>query len=363
MAQVVIAYGYEDQQAAEVLEGSLESYSNINAITTEGTQSINYSDFDGVIAVGGRNASQVYENLFNEFNWKVPDSEWDTLLQKTPFVINGVEYGSFTGVDIVDFKNGVPVVGISGYTADDTLDATKYFTGDKQSSETQMTSTAGVDDFVDAVREAAGENTDDPAEDPNDPILDDPEDNEPAPEMPVKLEVESTSIGIPDSEEYSITVNGYIQSEDVDGRTIVGNDTTVTATTGGGDRDTWNIAENTTITDVQAENDLYIYINGDRYKYLADRDKMEESGIPLFQDTGGENDHIADSEKTEESKEKEENRKDDENQSIWQEYLEALKNPLGSPENMVKVATVVIGSVISLQIVGAFNQILSILDR
>jgi hypothetical protein len=217
VVSIAVAYGESDASAADTLQSSLESYSDVSVEKIEGDSSLDYDHFDGIIAVGGRNASNTYLDLYNHFNWETPDEELNVLLGKYPWVVNGVDYQD-VGVEITDYRAGIPVVGISGYTRENTLNATKYFTGDKTTNEIPLTSKAAVDDFVDAARDAAGETDKDPAEDPTDPVIDDPEEPQSSPDwIDLVIERQRSLEGglVSGMKDYSFTVSGQVEAGDL----------------------------------------------------------------------------------------------------------------------------------------------------
>lgn len=360
MATVVIAYGNRDREAAEIAKSQIESISSVNVIMVDAgiedgdVDTIDYSDFDGVLAIGGKLSNEVYKDLFYRFgDWLVPGLDLEMTYRAA---VNGINYVS-----------GVPVVGISGFYEEDTMDAVRTWTG--ASNEFTFLSYSGVDDWLDEAKRVAGEGDDEPVPDPGDSIIPDEDEYEniDVPELPVKVEVEGTKLNLPDVEPYSFTVDGWVKEVDSNfddlgtPQGVAFQNETVEGKTGGGDRDVYVISADATITDFEADGDKFVYINGNRYRYDSDRDAFKESGIPFFQPTGDPdaNEHIADTEKTPEMKEKEEKREEEQNQGFLADYLEALKNPTASPDNMIKTATVVLFLLVMKEVAGIGENVSS----
>jgi len=133
-------------------------------------------------------------------------------------------------------------------------------------------------------------------------------------------------------------------------------DFTVEAKTGGGDRDKYVVSSDAVITDFEADSDKWIYVNGERYRYKADRDVIEADGVPLFApNTGDEDDSIIDDEKSEEQKEREEEKEEEKNQNIVDELIDLFNNPL-KPENTAKIVLLGILTLLIVRVIGLYDS-------
>lgn len=358
MADVIVQYSSsEDAEEAQQIASSIESLSSLSA-EARNTDTINWSTVSGVIAVGGSSVNPVYETMANQFGWSQPMN----------IGITGLDY-TMIASDIYQYKETM-VQGLAGWSAEDTDLLVDYYTGDKSGDD--FFSHAGVDDFIDEVREIQGDDTSgDPTEDPSGGGILDPDqggsdgDTVAAPDMPVLVEVEGVKINFPDVEPYSFTVSGWVKEIDSvyddlgTPQGIAYRDKTVEGKTGGGDRDKYRLSEDAEITDFEADGDKWVYINGNRYRYNSDRDAFEEDGVPLFQKTGGENDKISDEEKTSEMKEKEKQREENQNETVFDQFIDALTNPTDDVDNALTVVVVLLLLLVILRAAGITEEILS----
>lgn len=145
MASVVVVYGEEgDKDSAERLVSALESR-GVSAFKTGAPQSdnteqtVNYTDFQGVLAVGGPASNEVYARLEERFSW----SPVRGIFGQREAVINGINY-----------IGGVPIVGIAGYQEQDTEEAVSGFLNPSGSS--LLSPGAGIDTFVSEVESSGG---------------------------------------------------------------------------------------------------------------------------------------------------------------------------------------------------------------
>lgn len=343
MVSIAVAYGESDASAADTLQSSLESYSDVSVEKIEGDSSLDYDHFDGIIAVGGRNASNTYLDLYNHFNWETPDEELNVLLGKYPWVVNGVDYQD-VGVEITDYRAGIPVVGISGYTRENTLNATKYFTGDKTTNEIPLTSKAAVDDFVDAARDAAGENQD-PAEDPTDPVIDDPEEPQSSPDwIDLVIERQRSLEGglVSGMKDYSFTVSGQVEAGDLADTGYLRKDKVLSndsaeGNIGVGGKDSWRFTEEITNFSYQGSDDLTLFIDGEKKIFDAEQQKIVDPGNTTDDD--------------------------EEEKGFLERFKDALKNPFGNINNIVLTSIALVAAVLGFQILSALNKVLGVVDR
>lgn len=137
---VAVIYGEDkDKAPAEQVASALRS-KGLTAISSAApqsdneTQTVDYTSFDGVVAVGGPESNEVYTSLEQEFDWDPVQG----LFGQRDAVVNGFNY-----------IGGVPIVGIAGFEAEDTVAAVEGFLNPASSVFTSIES--GISRFVDEV--------------------------------------------------------------------------------------------------------------------------------------------------------------------------------------------------------------------
>lgn len=147
---VLVVYGTaEDQTAADAAASALETQ-GIDALALPDTQvgTVEYASFRGVLLVGGSNANDVYQRRQAEFGWDEPLPLEGGSYR---YVINGI-----------NFKAGSPIIGIAGYTDEDTERAMEAFLqAGSIDDRLDAFGNLKLQDFVAALRDTTDETEDD----------------------------------------------------------------------------------------------------------------------------------------------------------------------------------------------------------
>jgi len=336
-----------DREAAEKLaEGLNTKDQNPYDVKSIQSETIDYSNYQGVIIVGGHNANPLYAEWMEK---KVfPKLECGTN-ERDFFDFDNTVTGGVVTESIG--KDDTIIQGLAGCTEEQTFALVEWYLGEAVEQQFALNFTgAAFDDFIERINDRQQSGEGDEVTDPTDPILDDRDpDAGKEPDIPAltkEVFVEGVNIGIPDSEQYSFTVEGW--SKEIDskfGMETSGTaylDVTYDGKTGGGDVDKFLLSESATISDFSAPRDKILTIGGrtgTSYKYNSDKDKFEENQTILTSYDEDNADVIEDDEKTKETNDSETEKDQEKDEGFFESIVDAFNNPFET-ENAVQIVLV-----------------------
>jgi len=260
-------------EASHDIESFLESSTSQSAQVSRSAIGLDFSNFDGVVVVGGQIANMAYSQLVTDGN--VPqiqqgDTHLDTFM-----------------------KDGTPVFVIAGWEAHQTLDLVdKSISGGEMGKFIDMLPAGGEQE------EEENERDEEPGTVPENPLEPDPGEERPDQETPHELRVRPPAEkDVVVTADYEIKFTGINREkadlEDGDaslGASVYG---TVGASLGI-DEDVYEFSGK--ISEVQSEKDIVLIINGEEYQYDSSRNKIGKPSDLLGQIGGTEEaDRIVDS--------------------------------------------------------------------
>lgn len=324
-----IAVQYEnddDRESAERIANFIDNNYSFSSFTVTG-DSINYSSFDGVLVVGGQNANSVYQDFVNEGAF--PALKCNTGEDDPYFFDDAASEGVVTEMFLYQ---GAIVQGLAGCTASNTSSLAEWYIGQASAQQTPFNLIgAGIDEFINRILEEQG--SDETVEDPSDGVV------ESGPQEPnwktLVVERPRSAEGdfVSGAKKYTLEVSGQIELGTKSEDKLVAGDSVVSGGVAEGHigvsgKDSWEFTGSLEDVEYEGNDDLLINITDDSTTEIKTYDSST-STVKDGNQTGGRTD-----------------------QSFFEEFVEAYKNPFATLENTTQVGLTIVLAYLLIQAFG-----------